>query len=151
MISPSDRSQAVELINEAVHNGASLAAACRETGIAERTYRRWKRQSEEEGDYIDRRTTCDRPVPPNKLTEFEEHQILATIHSEKFASLPPSQIVPMLADEGTYIASESTFYRVMHEYNEQHHRGRSRSPATRPIQHILQQLLIKYTFGILPI
>ncbi len=133
MISPSDRSQAVKLIDEAVHNGASLAAACTETGISERTYRRWKKQSKDEGDYIDRRTTCVRPEPPNKLTEFEQHRILSTVHSEKFASLPPSQIVPMLADEGIYIASESTFYRVLHKYNEQHHRGRSQSPTTRPI------------------
>ena len=133
MISPSDRSQAVELIDEAVHNGASLAAACIETGITDRTYRRWRKQSNEDGDYVDRRTTCVRPEPLNKLTEFEEHQILSTVHSEKFASLPPSQIVPRLADEGTYIASESTFYRVLHKYNEQHHRGRSQSPATRPI------------------
>ncbi|MGO1357157.1 IS3 family transposase [Alkalibacterium gilvum] len=47
--------------------------------------------------------------------------------------MPPSQIVPMLADEGIYIASESTFYRVLHKYDEQHHRGRSQEPVKRPI------------------
>ena len=133
MISPSDRSQAVELIEEAVQNGASLAAACRETGISERTYKRWKAQSVTENSHIDRRTTCERPVPANKLSELEERQILNIAHSEKYASMPPSQIVPSLADEGIYIASESTFYRVLHKYNEQHHRGRSQTPTTRPI------------------
>jgi len=132
MISPSDRKQAVELINEAVKNSASLAAACKETGISERTYKRWKSQAKND-DYIDRRTTCDRPVPSNKLTEIEEHQILKIVHSEAYASLPPSQIVPSLADEGVYLASESTIYRILHKYKEQHYRGRSQAPGTKPL------------------
>lgn len=133
MISPSDRSKAVELIDEAVDNGATLAAACREAGINPRTYNRWNTLKTESGDYIDRRTTCKRPVPKNKLTELEERRILNIVHAPKYSSLPPSQIVPMLADEGTYIASESTFYRVLHKYQEQHHRGRSAEPIKRPI------------------
>lgn len=46
----------------------------------------------------------------------------------RFASLPPAQIVPRLADEGVYLASESTFYRVLHEADQQHHRGRAAAP-----------------------
>lgn len=133
MISPSDRSIAVELIDEAVENGATLAAACNEAGISTRTYNRWKTLKIESGDYIDRRTLCERPVPKNKLTELEERKILNISHDPKFSSLPPSQIVPILADEGIYIASESTFYRVLHKYQEQHHRGRSAEHTKRPI------------------
>lgn len=95
MISPSDRSKAVELIDEAVDNGATLAAACREAGINPRTYNRWNTLKTESGDYIDRRTTCKRPVPKNKLTELEERRILNIVHAPKYSSLPPSQIVPM--------------------------------------------------------
>jgi hypothetical protein len=47
------------------------------------------------------------------------------INQPEFKSLPPSQIVPRLDDQGTYIASESTFYRVMHKYNQQYHHGRN--------------------------
>ena len=43
--------------------------------------------------------------------------------------MPPCQIVPALADEGKYIASESTFYRVLREEKMQNHRGRSQSPG----------------------
>jgi putative transposase len=39
--------------------------------------------------------------------------------------MPPSQVVPALADEGLYLASESTCYRVLHEANQQHERGRA--------------------------
>ena len=46
----------------------------------------------------------------------------------EFADLPPSQIVPALADRGIYIASESTFYRILRKENMQHHRGNSKAP-----------------------
>ena len=48
-----------------------------------------------------------------------------------FKSLPPSQIVPVLVDEGVYLGSESTFYRVMHKRGQQQHRGRAAKPARR--------------------
>ena len=51
------------------------------------------------------------------------------MNEERFASMPPCQIVPALADNGEYIASESTFYRVLHEEKMQNHRGRSQEPS----------------------
>ena len=51
------------------------------------------------------------------------------MNEERFASMPPCQIVPALADNGEYIASESTFYRVLHEEKMQNHRGRSQEPG----------------------
>jgi len=54
--------------------------------------------------------------------------VLEVCHRPEFSSLPPSQIVPRLADQGEYIASESTFYRVLREADEQHHRGRACAP-----------------------
>jgi transposase InsO family protein len=58
--------------------------------------------------------------------------VLDTCHRKEYASQPPGQIVPRLADEGEYIASESSFYRILHEACEQHHRGRSRKPSKNP-------------------
>ncbi len=55
------------------------------------------------------------------------------MHSEEYADLPPSQIVPILADNGKYIASESNYYRVLREANEMKHRGLSKPPVKRPI------------------
>ena len=43
----------------------------------------------------------------------ERQHLVAVSCQPEFASLPPSQIVPMLADQGLYLASESTFYRVL--------------------------------------
>ena len=65
MINASDRRQAVELITEAVDAGAALYKACAELGISKRTYNRWKNT---DSDYIDKRTTCVRPEPANKMT-----------------------------------------------------------------------------------
>ncbi|SEA98982.1 Homeodomain-like domain-containing protein [Lonsdalea quercina] len=87
--------------------GARLLSTCREVGLSLSTWRRWNGQAE------DRRPTAVRPVPANKLTAEEEHQIVAVCNEPEYASLPPAQIVPCLADKGIYLASESTFYRVL--------------------------------------
>lgn len=86
--------------------GARLIPACREVGLSLSTWRRWNDQAE------DRRPTTVRPVPANKLTAEEEHQIVTVCNELEYASLPPAQIVPRLADKGRYLASESTFYRL---------------------------------------
>ncbi|TMX31733.1 IS3 family transposase, partial [Vibrio sp. Hep-1b-8] len=48
----------------------------------------------------------------------------------EFASLPPTQIVPTLLDKGEYIASESSYYRVLSAQGQLHNRGRQRSRKT---------------------
>lgn len=56
---------------------------------------------------------------------------------EEFVDLPPTQIVPKLADQCIYIASESSFYRVLREKKMQNHRGRSKKPEKRyPTSHL---------------
>jgi len=69
-----------------------------------------------------------RRTPANKLSEEERERILAVCHKEKYRSLPPSQIVPMLADDGCYIASESSFYRVLRDADEINRRGKANAP-----------------------
>lgn len=120
----------VELIGEAVTAGCRLEPACVELGFSVRTFQRWVRDGGE-AVAADSRTTCARPEPANKLSEDERAQILMVANSEEFASLPPSQIVPALADRGVFIASESSFYRVFKSESQQHHRGRSKKPSSR--------------------
>ena len=67
-----------------------------------------------------------RPVPRNKLSDEERHRIIEVCNQTLYASLPPSQIVPKLADQGEYIASESSFYRVLKSVGQLHQRGRSK-------------------------
>ena len=68
---------------------------------------------------------------PNKLSKEERAEILNLCNSEEFASLPPSQIVPLLADQGKYVASESSFYRVLREHDQLRHRSRAKAPVRR--------------------
>jgi putative transposase len=123
MIGTSDREKVLELVKEANQSGATLAKACSVLNISVRTFERWNR-----GDRVqeDGRPMAVRPEPTNKLTEAEREQILAYANEPRFASLPPTQIVPTLADEGIYVASESTFYRTLKEKGQIQHRGRSR-------------------------
>lgn len=114
------------MITEAAVNGAKLYKACSMLGLSLRTYERWKKSP----DKTDRRKGASKNVP-NKLSDSEKKKILLIANSQDFASLPPSQIVPSLADKGEYICSERTFYRVLKSEGMQHHRGRSRAPQKR--------------------
>jgi putative transposase len=130
MISASDRQTAITLIQEAVQAGARERLACRELQLTQRTLQRWR---SERSPSEDQRPHAKRQLPSNRLSVSEQQQIMEVIHRPEFKSLPPSQIVPRLADQGTYIASESTFYRVMHNHKLQHHRGRSTRPISKPV------------------
>jgi transposase InsO family protein len=83
---------------------------------------------EKEGGEHDKRHLVDR-VPTNKLTEEERNLVLTTANSALYQHLPPSKIVPMLANLGCYLASESTFYRILRDAEQLTHRLTSR-PAT---------------------
>ena len=122
MISASDRQEATTLIREAVQAGVRQALACEELGVSARTLQRWQHQA------ADGRPDAQRPAPPNKLSEEERRAVLEVINRPDFASLTPHQIVPKLADEGIFLASESTFYRLMKLAGQAARRGRSRSP-----------------------
>lgn len=125
MISVPDRAKAVELIERAVSAGARRKPACELLGVSVRTVQRWTA----EGDVkADARPTAIRPVPSNKLTVQEREEALAVCHEPRYASLPPTQIVPREADEGRYKCSERTLYRILHQAGEVHHRGRARAP-----------------------
>ncbi|PIL19078.1 hypothetical protein P775_16490, partial [Puniceibacterium antarcticum] len=71
------------------------------------------------------------PEPANKLSLGERAAVLDACNCEQFSSLPPSQIVPKLADQGRYLASESSFYRILRADGQQHHRGRAKPPVRR--------------------
>ncbi len=125
---PPHRQTAVALINEAVSAGARRAKACAELQISDRTLRRWTKDGQVQPD---QRPLAWRPAPANKLSEAERAAVLDACNSEEFASLPPSQIVPKLADQGRYLASESSFYRILRADGQQHHRGRAKPPVRR--------------------
>lgn len=120
------------MIREAVETGSRLEQACAVLELSVRTFQRWVQEGDD-AVAADRRTTSIKSAPANKLTDSERARILAVANSEEFASLPPSQIVPTLADRGEYLASESSFYRILKQQSQQHHRGRAQKPSSRVV------------------
>ena len=129
MTSLQQRQTTIELINEACHHGARRQRACRQIGLSLRTLQRWEHQGLQHGD---RRTDTLRRAPAqthNQLTAQQRDHVLQVVNSAQFQSLPPSQIVPRLADQGIYLASESTIYRILRQANQLTHR-RPETPCT---------------------
>lgn len=114
------------LLDEAVADGARLAPACEVVGLDPRTIQRWRGQGV--GD--DRRAG---PVtkPRNALSSREKAKILDLVNSPRYRDKSPKQIVPLLADQGEYVASESTIYRILRHENQVRHRGPCRAPEKR--------------------
>lgn len=136
MIDLEDRRTLVRDIEVAHNAGARLQPACQTAGIAVRTLQRWKAH---DGLLVgDKRPDAERALPRHALDEDERARILAVANEPRFAALPPARIVPTLADEGVYLASESSFQRILRDHGQNHHRGRSRAPqpSRRPTTHI---------------
>jgi putative transposase len=131
MISLEDRQHIAQDIDAACKAGARLLPACEVAGITARTLQRWK--ADKGLQLGDGRPQAVRPIPAHALSEDERAKILSVANEPRFADLPPARIVPMLADEGVYIASESSFHRVLLAQGQTRHRGRAKAPRkSRP-------------------
>jgi putative transposase len=131
MIGLEDRQSIAQDIDTAFKAGARLYKACEVAGIDVRTLQRWQAS----GGLVagDLRPAAVRPIPAHALSADERAQVLNVANEPRFADVPPARIVPILADEGMYVASESTFSRVLRAAGQDAHRGRARTPRkTRP-------------------
>ena len=125
MIVLEDRRILAHDIDAAHRAGARLRLACDVAGIDERTLQRWKaHQGLCEGDG---RPGAIRPLPSHALSPDERANLLSVANEARFAEVPPARIVPMLADEGVYLASESSFARVLRAHGQNRHRGRAKA------------------------
>ncbi len=106
-----ERVKIVSWVTEAVIAGARKRKACDWANVSIRTLQRWCDEDGHVGS--DKRPEAVHATPKSSLTDAERESILLVCSEKEFASLPPSQIVPILADRGVYIASEATFYRVL--------------------------------------
>ena len=130
MIGLEDRRSLAHDIDTAHDAGARLHLACEIAGIDERTLQRWKAHAA--GIQADGRPQAARPTPRHALSADERAKLLSVANEPRFASVPPARIVPMLADEGVYLASESSFARVLRAHGQSKHRGRAKVP--RPVR-----------------
>lgn len=117
MIALAERQQLLNYFDEAVDQGARRVKAANIIGLRLRTLQRWRQPAILKPDGRTQRQF----TPTNKLTDEERSTILALANSEEFKNRTPHQIVPMLAERGDTIASESSFYRVLKEENQLKH------------------------------
>ncbi len=101
--------------------------ACEIVGISPKTLQRWRKPDTAQDGRLDAIHES-----ANKLTACEHQRMLKVANAPEYAHCSPSQIVPKLADQGIYIASESSFYRVLKAEHQLNHRQKAK--PTRPIK-----------------
>jgi len=122
----SERAEIIALVNEAHAAGARQSKACECISISAKTFQRWSRPENAEDGRLDAKHE-----PCNKLTELERQRIIQVANEPEYADLPPSKIVPKLADKGIYLASESSYYRVLKDAKQLSHRQKARPTGQR--------------------
>ena len=120
------------MVKEAVEGGARRHKACEILGVSVRTLQRW----EKEPGGGDQRAG-PKSKPANSLSEPEKDLVVAVANSPWFRDVSPAQIVPILAENGIYIASEASFYRILRKRKMLVHRSSAR-PArhSRPKEYV---------------
>ena len=91
-----------------------------------------------------------RPAPPNKLTEPERQHVLSVLRSEEYCDLAPAQVWARLLDDGIYLCSISTMYRLVRIAGENCERRRQRTPRpcsryANPARKLLSALFTEYS------
>lgn len=69
---------------------------------------------------------------PGGLQEAEEQKVMAILHSERFVDRSPGQVYATLLDEGSYLCSERTMYRILEKHQEvKERRNQRRHPECK--------------------
>jgi len=101
--------------------GLGVASACRALGLPRASLYWMRRPVDPEA------SRPARPASPRALSPGERQGVLDTLHSERFMDQPPAQVHAALLDEGTYLCSSRTMYRVLdlaHEVKERRNQVR---------------------------
>jgi putative transposase len=112
------------LVDEAMAAGARQSRCCEVIGLDVRTLQRWRKSKTGEDE---RRGPATEPA--NKLSPQEREEMLKVANSPLCRNLCPKQFVPLLVDQNFYLASESSFYRVLREAQQMKHRAATRKPS----------------------
>lgn len=113
-------------IEQAQTSGARLNKACQLIEIGVRTIQRWRKDKDAEDMRMGPKKT-----PCNKLTKEERKKLLDIANSREYRNLPPSQIIPKLADKGIYLGSESTLQRILKAAKQDAHRGKKKQATKK--------------------
>src|SRR5690606_27440932 len=109
----------------------TTATMCRLLGISRATLYRHRRPSPPSPPPGKRR----RPAPPRKLSEMERQAVLDVLHDERFVDKAPHQVYATLLDQGRYLCSIRTMYRILADNQEvKERRNQRRHPEyTKPV------------------
>lgn len=121
------RSEMMAMYQAAKDAGARQQPICHIMGLSPKTVQRWNKSGQ---------LTCDGRrtrefIPSTKISEEERQTIIRLCNSNEFCEMTPHKIVPILAERGTYIASERTFYRILGAENQLKHRQKSKPKTPR--------------------
>jgi putative transposase len=86
--------------------------ACAALAVPRASFYRWQNR-EEKGQ-----KNQQRPLPPLALSGDEEQAVLDVLHAERFADQAPHEIYNTLLDEGDYLCSVRTMYRILVKHDE---------------------------------
>lgn len=116
-----------------------VARACRAFGVAERTFHH--RRAAAQGRLVPRpsraKPSDEHDPVPWKIPDDERDHIKDVLCSPRFGDLAPAQVYATLLDEGVYLCSERTMYRILHEHDlvRERRRGHRRSGHHPPRVH----------------
>jgi putative transposase len=96
-----------------------IQPACAALGVNRASFYRASKPDSEEAE-------PGRPRPPLALSAEEEQRVLDTLHSERFMDCSPYQVYAALLDEGEYLCSIRTFYRILERHDEVRERRHQR-------------------------
>lgn len=117
------RSELLSAVEEAMESGVSKKDASEVIGLNPKTLSRWMKDP----NGIDRRSN-NKFHTSNKLTREEEAEILDLISSPAYRDKAPYEVVALLAEEGRYICSERTIYRLLERLGLNTHRSKTKAP-----------------------
>jgi len=103
----------LEEIVASLSGQVSVSLACRALGISRSTLYRGQEER-----VVSPVVPTPRPTPPRALTQTERDKALSVLHSERFVDTSPGEVVATLLDEGRYVCSERTMYRILNEHDE---------------------------------
>jgi len=114
-----------------------VAPICAALAVPRASYYRWQHPPVKRDEPQSARRV------PRALPPAEREHVLTVLHDERFVDLPPAEVYATLLDEGKYVCSVRTMYRILQEHGEAQERRRQlRHPqyaapellATRPNQ-----------------
>ena len=95
------------------HADTGIQPLCEALGVSRASFYRQTRTAPK-GDA----SLVLRPRPRQALSEAERQGVLDLLHTERFVDLPPTQVYALLLEEGRYLCSARTMYRILTEQQE---------------------------------